>query len=153
MKRIKAYCRHGQGEDILQIYNWNLVLGKKSRLPASSHPPLTRTPPPQVGSLLYLLIPSHRVSIFNPATYMDSRLRILASPSSTVYIPHGLGPPLSKICSRHILFFFWGGGIFFRTVFSTAASAAPQIRLWPMDAGIEPRTVATGAFAVRRSNQ
>jgi hypothetical protein len=37
------------------------------------------------------------------------------------------------------------------TVFNTALSAAPQIPD-SEDAGIEPRTVATSAMAVRRSN-
>jgi hypothetical protein len=44
-----------------------------------------------------------------------------------------------------IFFLYYLGGLlnFFRTIFSTTM---------PTDAGIEPRTVATGALAVRRSN-
>ncbi len=38
------------------------------------------------------------------------------------------------------------------TIFNTASSAAPQDSTVPTDAGIEPRTVATGALTVRRSN-
>jgi hypothetical protein len=44
---------------------------------------------------------------------------------------------------------FWGG--FYCTLFSTAI-CRPSDSTVPMDAGIEPRTVATGALAVRCSN-
>ncbi len=53
---------------VIQLFNWNLLRGKKSRLPASSHPP----PPLKcmvLGYLLYLLIPSYRFSIFKQAKY------------------------------------------------------------------------------------
>jgi hypothetical protein len=57
---------------------------------------------------------------------MDSRLRVLASPSSTVYIPHVLGPPLSKRCSRHILFFWEGGsGGYFFVLYSALLHLPP----------------------------
>jgi hypothetical protein len=49
------------------------------------------------------------------------------------------------------LYIYFLEGFFFGTIFSTAYSAAPQTTV-PTDAGIEPRTVATGALAVRRSN-
>ncbi len=42
-------------------------------------------------------------------------------------------------------------GFFLCSIFNTASSAAPQILL-SEEAGIEPRTVATTALAVRRSN-
>jgi hypothetical protein len=41
---------------------------------------------------------------------------------------------------------------FLCTEFNTASSAAPQDSTVSEDAGIEPRTVATSALAVRRSN-
>ncbi len=41
---------------------------------------------------------------------------------------------------------------FFRNSFITASSAAPQLLSLSEDAGIEARTVATSALAVRRSN-
>ncbi len=41
---------------------------------------------------------------------------------------------------------------FLYSIFNTASSATPKIPLCREDAGIEPRTVATTALAVRRSN-
>jgi hypothetical protein len=49
---------------------------------------------------------------------------------------------------RSFFIIFWGD--FFCTIFNTASSAADSTV--PTDAGIEPRTVATGVLAVRRSN-
>jgi hypothetical protein len=43
---------------------------------------------------------------------------------------------------------FWVFIIFFRVIFNTASSDSTV----PTDAGIEPRTVANGALAVRRLN-
>jgi hypothetical protein len=54
------------------------------------------------------------------------------------------------------LFFFGGGGGFFfffiHTIFSTVFICRPSDSTVPTDVGIEPRTVATGALAVRHSN-
>jgi hypothetical protein len=47
--------------------------------------------------------------------------------------------------------FFWIFP-FLCPIFNTVSSAAPQIPLCRGDAGIEPRTVATMALAVRHSN-
>ncbi len=44
---------------------------------------------------------------------------------------------------------FW---IFLCTVFNSASSADPSVSTVSADAGIEPRTVATSALTVRRSN-
>ncbi len=55
-----------------------------------------------------------------------------------------------KCKGGHILIYiFIFGGIFFRTLFNTAPSAALSV---PTDAWTEPRTVATSALSVRRSN-
>jgi hypothetical protein len=48
-------------------------------------------------------------------------------------------------------FLLKGDFFFLCNVFNTASSAAPQIPLVSEDAGIDPRTVATSALAVRRS--
>jgi hypothetical protein len=52
----------------------------------------------------------------------------------------------------HWVVFFKKKTGFFPTLFKTASSAAPQIPLCREDAGIDPRTVATSALAVRSSD-
>jgi hypothetical protein len=48
-------------------------------------------------------------------------------------------------------FFLWGGGFIFFVLCSALLHLTDSTV--PTDTGIEPRTVATGALAVRRSNQ
>jgi hypothetical protein len=49
-------------------------------------------------------------------------------------------------------FFFLGGGIFFTYYIQHCVICRPSDSTVLTDAGIEPRTVATGALAVRHSN-
>jgi hypothetical protein len=60
-----------------------------------------------------------------------------------------------KNCSVIFIPFFWGGGrffLFFSYCIQHGFICRPSDSTMPTDAGIEPRTVATGALAVRRSN-
>jgi hypothetical protein len=50
------------------------------------------------------------------------------------------------------IFFFLGGGNFFSYRIQHCIICRPSDSTVPTDAGIEPRTVATGALAIRRSN-
>jgi hypothetical protein len=64
-----------------------------------------------------------------------------------VYLLRTAVPPL-------IFFFFWGGGffLFLSYYIQHCFICRPTDSTVLTDAGIEPRTVATGALAVRRSN-
>ncbi len=54
-------------------------------------------------------------------------------------------------CLLHIFFLGWGGFLFSYYI-QHCFICRPSDSTVPTDAGIEPRTVATGALAVRRSN-
>jgi hypothetical protein len=60
----------------------------------------------------------------------------------------------NDVITEFFFFFFGGGGffIFFPYNIQHCFISHPSDSTVPTDAGIEPRTVATGALAVRRSN-
>jgi hypothetical protein len=50
-------------------------------------------------------------------------------------------------CEDFAIFFFWGGGDFISNYIQHCFTCRPSDSTVPTDAGIEPRTVATGALA------
>jgi hypothetical protein len=66
---------------------------------------------------------------------------------------HFPGRRIILICQDHIIiFFFLGDFLFFSYCIQHCFICRPSDSTVPTDAGIEPRTVATSALAVRRSN-